>query len=85
MSEQEPTRKIATVMVDRPRCFSHEKCVIIAPQVFSMDYEDISVAGDISKVDDATLLRAARACPMYAIIVLDDQGNQIYPGPDDDL
>lgn len=72
-------RRVAGVTIDRLKCFSQERCVDIAPQVFSLDAEAISTVGDISLTDDATLLSAARACPMQAISIWGSNANQLYP------
>jgi len=34
---------------------------------------------DPTSVDDDTLLEAAKSCPESAILVEDDEGNQLYP------
>jgi ferredoxin len=78
MTEQKKGQ-IGRVEVDRARCFAHERCVAIAPEVFALDEEAISTVGDIAKADDDTLRQAAAACPMEAIFVYDGDGNQIYP------
>lgn len=72
-------RSVGRVTVDRTRCFSHERCVLVAPQVFSIDDEGISVPGDIEQASDAMLLHAAEACPVQAIFVFDREGTQIFP------
>jgi ferredoxin len=79
MTDQYPARRISKVSVDRTKCFSQEQCVATAPQVFSLDAEQISTVGDIALADDETLLAAARACPVQAISVFDQEGNQLYP------
>ena len=76
-------RTIAKVTVDRSLCFSHEQCSLVAPEVFSLDDDAISTVGDITLVDDETLLQAAQACPAAAISVYDADGNQLYPKPPD--
>jgi ferredoxin len=79
MTDQKPERLVAKVSVDRAKCFSQEQCVATAPQVFSLDQEQISTVGDIALANDETLLAAAQACPVQAILVFDQQGNQLYP------
>jgi ferredoxin len=81
MTDPTPPRRVARVVVDRARCFSHEQCVATAPQVFALDAEQISTVGDIRLADDDTLLAAARACPVQAIFVFDADGRQVYPEP----
>jgi ferredoxin len=71
--------RIAKVEIDRSKCLSNGYCVDIAAQVFSLDDDFISVVGNISLADDSTLMEAARTCPSVAIIVKDEEGNQLYP------
>jgi ferredoxin len=54
-------------------------CTGVAPTVFDLDEEGKAVVLDASSVDDETLLEAARSCPLDAIILEDDEGNQVYP------
>ena len=67
------------VRVDRDLCIGVGNCVAYAPTVFRLDDEDKAVILDPSSVDDKTLLEAAESCPENAIIVEDDEGNQLYP------
>jgi ferredoxin len=81
MTEPLSGRRVTRVSVDRAKCFSHEQCVATAPAVFSLDTEHISTVGDLHAADDETLLAAARACPMQAILIFDAAGQQLYPEP----
>jgi ferredoxin len=54
-------------------------CVAFAPSVFALDTESKAVVSDVSSVDEFTLLEAAKSCPEQAIIIEDDQGQQLYP------
>jgi ferredoxin len=67
------------VKVDRDACIGVGNCVAFAPTVFQLDKENKAVVLDASSVDLNTLLEAAKSCPENAIIVEDDEGNQIYP------
>ena len=67
------------VRVDRDLCIGVSNCVAYAPTVFKLDDENKVVVLDPSSVDDETLLEAAESCPENAIIVEDDEGNQLYP------
>jgi ferredoxin len=67
------------VRVDRDLCIGLGNCVAVAPKVFSLDGENKAVAGDPSRVTRENLLEAAESCPQNAIIVEDDEGQQIYP------
>jgi len=67
------------VKVDRDLCIGVGNCVAYAPTVFALDEENKAVVLDPSSVDDETLLGAAESCPENAIIVEDDEGNQLHP------
>ncbi len=67
------------VRIDRNLCNGLGNCVALAPTVFEFDDKNKAVVLDPSSVDDDTLLEAAESCPYDAIIILDDEGNQVYP------
>jgi len=67
------------VKVDRDLCLGVSNCVAIAPTVFKLDAKNKAIVLDPSSVDDDTLLEAAESCPENAIIIEDDEGNQLYP------
>jgi len=67
------------VRVDRDLCIGVGNCVAYAPTVFKLDDENKAIVLNPSSVDDETLLEAAESCPENAIIVEDDEGNQLYP------
>ncbi len=67
------------VRVDRDLCIGVGNCVAYAPTVFALDEENKAVILGPSSVDDEALLEAAESCPENAIIVEDDEGNQVYP------
>lgn len=67
------------VTVNRDLCVGLGNCVALAPTVFEFDDENKAVVLDPSSVDDDALLEAAESCPYDAIIILDNEGNQVYP------
>ena len=67
------------VKVDRELCIGVGNCVVIAPSVFKLDDENKAVVLDPGSADEQTLMEAAESCPENAIIVEDDEGNQLYP------
>ncbi|MBP7005623.1 ferredoxin [Patescibacteria group bacterium] len=71
--------KIAKIYVDRDLCIGAAPCVVIAPGVFQLDDENKAVVMDAKGADDETILLAAQSCPVQAIILHDEEGNQIYP------
>ena len=67
------------VKVDRELCSGVSNCVAIAPTVFKLDDQNKAVVLDAGSVDEETLIEAAESCPENAIIVEDNEGNQLYP------
>jgi ferredoxin len=76
--EVSPRNRIA-IAVDRTLCFGFGDCVDTAPAVFALDEEDKAVVLDSDADHVEVILEAAQNCPVDAIIVTDEQGNQIYP------
>lgn len=88
-------KRIAKLEVRRDLCIGAASCVAVAPSTFELDPEnkavlrrkvpppssDMTTREDLEDetVDDETLLLAAQSCPTQAIILYDDDGNQIYP------
>ena len=73
------TRNRIAIDVDRALCYGFGDCVDTLPEVFALDDEDTAVVlnVDAAPVDD--ILEAAQNCPVDAIIVTDDAGEQLYP------
>lgn len=67
------------VKVDRELCIGVSNCVALAPTVFRLDDQNKVVLIDPDSVDEETLMEAAKSCPENAIIIEDDDGNQLYP------
>lgn len=67
------------VRVDRDLCTGVGNCEAIAPTAFKVDKSNKVVLLDPKSVDEKTLMEAAESCPVDAIIIEDDDGNQIYP------
>jgi len=67
------------VEVDRELCIGVSNCVALAPTVFRLDDQNKVVVVDPDSVDEETLMEAAKSCPENAIIIEDDDGNQLYP------
>ena len=73
------TPKIAKIVVDRDLCIGAASCVAIAPGVFALDEENKAYVVNAEGADNETILLAAQSCPTRAIILLDKDGNQIWP------
>jgi ferredoxin len=67
------------VKVDRELCIGVGNCVAIAPTVFKLDDENKAGVLAPGSVGRGTLMEAAESCPENAIIIEDDEGNQLYP------
>ncbi|MEK7173897.1 MAG: ferredoxin [Patescibacteria group bacterium] len=72
-------RKIGKLFIDRDLCIGAASCMAVAPDVFELDAEHKAIVKNPKGADDETILLAAQSCPTRAIIVYDEQGNQIYP------
>ena len=65
--------------VNRELSSGVSNCVAITPTVFKLDDQNRAVVLDPSSVDEETSIEAAENCPENAIIVEDDEGNQLCP------
>jgi ferredoxin len=67
------------VRVDRDLCVGIGNCVAVAPSVFKLDSSNKATVSNLSSVSEDKIMSAAESCPVNAIIVEDDEGNQLYP------
>jgi ferredoxin len=67
------------VIVDRDLCQGIGNCVAIAPGIFKLDEENKAVATNIESVSEEKIREAAESCPLEAIVLQADDGEQIYP------
>jgi ferredoxin len=68
------------VTVDRDLCIGAATCAAIAPQTFNLDNEAKAVILESAGVEDyATVLEAAKACPVAAITLKDVNGTVVFP------
>lgn len=72
-------KKIGKIFIDRDLCIGAASCSAVAPDVFELDKENKAVVRNPKGADDETILLAAQSCPTKAIILYDEEGNQIYP------
>lgn len=74
-------RRRLLVEVDWGRCIGAATCVSCAPAVFRLNPNRIAEVIDdaLDVVDEATLLEAARSCPVDAIFVETEDGKQLWP------
>lgn len=88
-------KTIAKITVDRGLCIGAGSCISAAVGVYELDEENKAVlllkgdqknSGPSAKSDlanegvsDADLLASAQACPVMAVLLHDENGEQIYP------
>lgn len=74
------TKKIHKIVVVRETCISAGTCIVVSPDGFEFDSENIAVVKpNAHKLSDDELLMAAQSCPTQAILLFDENGNQIFP------
>ena len=79
MSNQKLPKKISKIVIDRSLCIGAASCIVISPEVFELDSENKAVIKNPDADTVQNILMAARSCPTKAIIVYDEDGNQVYP------
>lgn len=68
------------VRVDRDLCIGAATCVAIAPKTFLLDSEAKAIVLDtVEQETDETIIDAAKGCPVAAIIIEDEKGDQVFP------
>lgn len=68
------------VYVDRSLCIGAATCIAVSEKTFALDSEAKAVilkTADEEKIE--TIIEAAKACPVAAIIIEDEKGNRIFP------
>lgn len=74
------SKLVRRVEVDREKCIGAVTCTVVAPNAFEMDSESIAVVKEgAENLEDNLLLMAAQSCPVLAIKLYDEAGNQIFP------
>jgi ferredoxin len=67
------------IRVDRNLCIGAGTCSVIAPEVFELDSELKAVVKNPKGAPEDKIIDAAKSCPVMAIFLEDEEGNQIYP------
>jgi len=67
------------IKIDRSACTGYAECVGIAPEVSQLGNDNVSIVVDPEGADDEALLDGARACPVDAITLIDEFGEQLWP------
>ena len=66
--------------VDRNLCIGAATCIAVAGKTFELDSEEKAVVLESADEDtDQTIIDAAKACPVAAIIIEDEKGNRVFP------
>jgi ferredoxin len=67
------------IRIDRTLCVGFGECVTAAPGAFALDGDDLVVFLKPEAVDRDHLLSACDACPVDALTVWDEAGEQLVP------
>lgn len=69
-----------TVEVDTGICIGSAPCTAMAPNTFALtDEVKAGILATVDKDDQDTIMGAARSCPVAAIRIKDETGQQIFP------
>ena len=81
MSEAADERVIGglRVRIDRTLCVGFGDCVTASPEAFILDHDDIAVFRAPESVGRECLVKACASCPVDALTVWDESGEQIVP------
>lgn len=69
--------KIDKIIIDRDLCIAASTCIVVTPETFQLDDENLAVVIDADTVDDDTLIQAAQSCPTQAIKLIDKDGKEV--------
>jgi ferredoxin len=67
------------VRILRKECCGHALCCDLAPTVFVIDSQQKATVLDPDSVAPEVLIEAAEECPCSAIVVENDDGEQVSP------
>ena len=67
------------IRIRRQDCCGSGECVEIAPDVFSIDSKQKATVLDPDAASMQILRNAAEACPCSAIVLVDNEGNEVFP------
>jgi ferredoxin len=67
------------IRILRNECCGHGNCTEIAPGVFALDSRGRCTVLDPEGDEPAKVFEAAESCPCSAIVVMDDDGEDVFP------
>ena len=67
------------IRIDRTLCVGFGDCVKASPEAFALDDDSVVVFLAPESVTRETLLRACASCPVDALTVWSDDGDQLVP------
>jgi ferredoxin len=79
MAPEVSSRNKVAIEVDRALCYGFGDCVDSQPDVFALDEEDTAIVLDPNAAPLDDIVEAAQNCPVDAIVITDEDGEQIYP------
>lgn len=79
LSEKFSNSSRVLIQVDRDICAGFGECVTLLPQVFALDEDGLAVVLDPEAAEVDQLIEAADICPVSAILLFDENENQIAP------
>lgn len=72
--------KVLYVKVDREACIGAGSCEVLAANTFKLDDQGIAYLVQENNYDVLSdILAGAQSCPVFAIILLDENQKQIWP------
>lgn len=82
MADDHPSREISdmTVRIDRSLCIGSGNCTNLAPEVFVIRQDNIvDFQEEVPDIDTGRLEESTAICPVDALILEDETGEQIVP------
>jgi ferredoxin len=79
MAPEVSSRNKVAIEVDRALCYGFGDCVDSQPDVFALDEEDTAIVLDPNAAPLDDIVEAAQNCPVDAIVITDEDGEQVYP------
>lgn len=68
------------VRIDSNRCIAEENCISVAPDVFELDEsQTVTFVTQPADIDSFLLKEACVVCPVDALYLFDEEGNQLVP------